>query len=66
MTAGTIMHATRLALTSWLAAIWYVINQAQAVSALGLQRVRGFGSYQAAGRGCTSCVARWCAPTATA
>jgi hypothetical protein len=33
---------------SWFAAIWYVVNQKQGVSALGLQRVLGFGSYQTA------------------
>ena len=31
---------------SWFAAIWYVVNQKQGVSALGLQRVLGCGSYQ--------------------
>jgi transposase-like protein len=46
--AGRIIHASRLPLTSWLAAIWYVVNQKQGVSALGLQRVLGFGSYQTA------------------
>ena len=30
------------------AAIWYVVNQKQGVSALGLQRMLGFGSYQTA------------------
>jgi len=29
-------------------AVWYVVNQKQGVSALGLQRVLGFGSYQTA------------------
>ena len=33
---------------SWFEAIWYVVNQKQAVSALGLQRVLGLGSYQTA------------------
>jgi transposase-like protein len=33
---------------SWFAVIWYVVNQKQGVSALGLQRVMGFGSYQTA------------------
>src|SRR5207247_3802217 len=37
-----------LPLTSWFAAIWYVVNQKQGVSALGLKRVLGFGSYQTA------------------
>jgi transposase-like protein len=48
VTAGTIFHGSRLPLQSWMAAIWYVVNQKQGVSALGLQRVLGFGSYQTA------------------
>jgi ISXO2-like transposase domain len=48
VTAGTIFHGSRLPLTSWFAAIWYVVNQKQGVSALGLQQVLGFGSYQTA------------------
>lgn len=48
VTAGTIFHASRLPLASWFAAIWYVVNQKQGVSALGLQRALGFGSYQTA------------------
>jgi len=48
VTAGTIFHGSRLPLTSWFAAIWYVVNQKNGVSALGLQRVLEFGSYQTA------------------
>lgn len=48
VTAGTIFHGSRLPLASWFAAIWYVVNQKQGVSALGMQRVLGFGSYQTA------------------
>jgi transposase-like protein len=48
VTAGTIFHGSRLPLRSWFAAIWYVVNQKNGVSALGLQRVLGFGSYQTA------------------
>jgi transposase-like protein len=48
VTAGTIFHGSRLPLQSWFASIWYVVNQKQGVSALGLQRVLGFGSYQTA------------------
>jgi len=48
VTAGTIFAATRTPLVSWFAAIWYVVNQKQGVSALGLQRVLGLGSYQTA------------------
>jgi len=32
----------------WLAAAWYLTNQKQGVSALGLQRVLGLGSYETA------------------
>ena len=42
VTAGTIFAGTRTPLVSWFAAIWYVVNQKQGVSALGL------GSYQTA------------------
>lgn len=48
VTAGTILDKTRTPLRVWLAAMWYVTNQKQGVSALGLQRVLGFGSYQTA------------------
>ena len=48
VTAGTILNKTRLPLVSWFAAVWYVVNQKNGVSALGLQRVLGLGSYQTA------------------
>ena len=48
VTAGTILTKTRTPLRSWLAAVWYVTNQKNGVSALGLQRVLGLGSYQTA------------------
>ena len=48
VTAGTIFDKTRTPLKVWLAAAWYITNQKQGVSALGLQRVLGLGSYQAA------------------
>ena len=48
VTAGTIFHGSRLPLTTWFAAIWYVVNQKNGVSALGLQHVLEFGSYQTA------------------
>lgn len=47
-TAGTIFHRSRLPLRSWFAAIWFVTSQKNGVSALGLKRVLGFGSYQTA------------------
>jgi transposase-like protein len=48
VTAGTIFDKTRTPLRVWLAAAWYLTNQKQGVSALGLQRVLGLGSYQTA------------------
>ena len=48
VTAGTIFDKTRTALRVWLAAAWYLTNQKQGVSALGLQRVLGLGSYATA------------------
>jgi hypothetical protein len=48
VTAGTIFDKTRTDLRVWLAAAWYVTNQKHGVSALGLQRVLGLGSYETA------------------
>lgn len=46
--AGTIFQDTRKPLTLWFRAIWYVTSQKLGVSALGLQRVLGLGSYRTA------------------
>lgn len=48
VTAGTVFDRTRTPLAEWFAAAWYVTNQKHGASALGLQRVLGFGSYQTA------------------
>ena len=48
VTAGTIFDKTRTELRVWFAAIWYITNQKHGVSALGLQRVPGLGSYETA------------------
>jgi transposase-like protein len=48
VTAGTIFDKTRTPLRVWLAAAWYVTSQKHGVSALGLQRVLGLGSYETA------------------
>ena len=48
VTAGTVFDKTRTELRVWFAAIWYITNQKQGVSALGLQRVLGLGSYETA------------------
>jgi transposase-like protein len=46
VTAGTLFDKTRTPLRTWLATAWYLTNQKSGVSALGLQRVLGVGSYQ--------------------
>jgi transposase-like protein len=48
VTAGTLFDKTRTPLRVWFAAAWYVTNQKHGVSALGLQRVLGLGSYETA------------------
>jgi transposase-like protein len=48
VTAGTIFDKTRTPLSSWFAAVWFVCSQKNGVSALGLQRVLGLGSYETA------------------
>lgn len=46
--AGTIFQDTSKPLKVWFYAMWYVTNQKQGVSALGLQRMLGLGSYRTA------------------
>ena len=48
VTAGTIFERTRSPLPLWFRAIWWVTSQKNGVSALGLQRVLGLGSYETA------------------
>jgi transposase-like protein len=48
VTAGTIFQDSHLPLRVWLRAIWHVASQKNGVSALGLQRVLGLGSYKTA------------------
>jgi len=48
VTAGTVFQDGRLPLPLWFRAMWYVTSQKNGVSALGVQRVLGLGSYQTA------------------
>ena len=48
VTAGTIFQDSHLPLTTWFRAMWHVASQKNGVSALGVQRVLGLGSYQTA------------------
>jgi len=46
--AGTVFQDTHLPLTVWFRAMWHVTSQKNGMSALGLQRVLGLGSYRTA------------------
>jgi transposase-like protein len=48
VTSGTLFADTHKPLRLWFEAIWDVTNQKSGASALGLQRVLGFGSYRTA------------------
>ena len=48
MTSGTIFQDSRLPLTLWFRAVWWVTSQKNGVSAMGLQRVLGLKSYKTA------------------
>jgi transposase-like protein len=48
VTAGTIFDKTRTPLATWFAAAWWMTSQKHGLSALGLQRALGLGSYQTA------------------
>lgn len=46
--AGTIFQDSKLPLRAWFRAAWWVTNQKSGLSALGLQRLLGLGSYETA------------------
>ena len=46
--AGTIFQDTHVPMQVWFHAIWWITSQKNGVSALGLQRVLGLGSYRTA------------------
>ena len=48
VTAGTIFQDSRLPLTLWFRAVWWVTSQKNGTSAMGLQRVLGLKSYKTA------------------
>jgi hypothetical protein len=47
-TAGTVFQDSRLPMTLWFRAVWWVTSQKNWVSAMGLQRVLGLKSYKTA------------------
>ena len=48
VTSGTVLQDSKLPLRLWVRAIWHVTNQKNGMSALGLQRALGLGSYKTA------------------
>jgi transposase-like protein len=46
VTAGTIFQDSHVPLTIWFRAMWQITSQKHGISALGLQRVLGLGSYR--------------------
>ena len=46
--AGTIFQDSKLPLVVWFRAMWQVVSQKNGMSALGLQKALGFGSYKTA------------------
>lgn len=46
--SGTLFHRTHKPLRTWFLAMWFVTSEKHGASALGLQRVLGFGSYNTA------------------
>src|SRR5208282_3633260 len=48
LTAGTVLQDTRKPLRLWFLAMWFITSQKNGVSALGLQRELGLGSYETA------------------
>ena len=46
--AGAIFRDSRLPLTLWFRAVWWVTSQKNGVSAMGVQRVLGLKSYKTA------------------
>lgn len=48
ITSGTIFHRSHIPLRGWFRAMWGITNQKSGMSAVGLQRALGFGSYRTA------------------
>src|SRR3972149_4315574 len=51
LTPATVSQTPRKPLRTWFLAMWFITSQKNGVSALGLQRVLGLGSYETAWEG---------------
>src|SRR5882757_3154797 len=60
VTAGTIFQDTRKPLVDWFRGMYWVTTQKNGASALGYNGRLDWEATRQHGRGCTSCVARWC------
>ena len=65
VTAGTILHASKLPLTVWFWAAYLMATHSNGISALQLQKQLGIGSYRSLGCSPTSCAPAWSTPSAT-
>ena len=63
VTAGTILHASKLPLTVWFWAAYLMATHSNGISALQLQKQLGIGSYRSAWL--LSCAPAWSTPSAT-
>jgi ribosomal protein L37AE/L43A/transposase-like protein len=48
VTAGTVFQDSKLPLTVWFRAMWFITSQKNGASAIGVQRMLGLGSYKTA------------------
>jgi hypothetical protein len=65
VTAGTIMHASKLPLTTWFWAAFLMAPHSNGISALQLQSQLSLGSYRTAGCCAPSCATPWSTPSAS-
>src|ERR1700739_4717814 len=64
VTAGTVMHRSKLPLRTWFEAIHLLTSHSNGISAEQAQAQLGIPSYKTAWLCCTSCGGRWSIPTA--
>src|SRR6201982_2062324 len=59
VTAGTVMHGSKLPLTAWFTAIHLLTSHSNGISALQLQAQLNCAAIRVRGCSCTSCAAPW-------
>jgi len=48
LTSGTIFQDTHIPISTWFRAMWWITSQKNGISALGIQKILGIGSYRTA------------------